>query len=139
MNYLITRSKYSKLVLASLAFATVHGLAVLFDDFQNGPIFCPFRLIFGIPCPMCGITRSIGALSRGQFDKSLHFNPLGILVALCALLLALPSEKLLSALQRRWQHFRSRTITYQLTWIVALYATLWIFDLLRVMTSFYSN
>jgi Protein of unknown function (DUF2752) len=52
---------------------------------NNGPILCPFRLLTGLPCPGCGLTRSFCAMSRGQFAMaaSYHlFGPLAYFVAL---------------------------------------------------------
>ncbi|MBM3786440.1 MAG: DUF2752 domain-containing protein [Acidobacteria bacterium] len=31
-----------------------------------GPVFCPFRLITGLPCPFCGMTRGVACLLRGK-------------------------------------------------------------------------
>ena len=43
---------------------------------------CPFYYFFKIPCPGCGLTRSIIELLKGNFVKSLEYNILGILVFL---------------------------------------------------------
>jgi hypothetical protein len=37
---------------------------------------CPMRLLFHIPCPSCGSTRAMAALSRFEFAEALRFNPL---------------------------------------------------------------
>ena len=33
---------------------------------------CPFKSLFGIPCPGCGLTTAAGQLFHGQFNASLH-------------------------------------------------------------------
>ena len=33
---------------------------------------CPFKSVFGIPCPGCGLTTATGQLLRGQFSASLR-------------------------------------------------------------------
>lgn len=38
---------------------------------------CTFRAIVGIPCPTCGITRTVLALADLEFSTALQTNPLG--------------------------------------------------------------
>jgi len=54
---------------------------------------CPFKQLFGLPCPGCGLTAAVGQFLHGQFGKSFQthaFAPifLGafVLMALVALL-----------------------------------------------------
>lgn len=51
------------------------------------PTLCPFRICTGHACPGCGLTRSIGALVRGDITLSLQYHPIGILIALQALII----------------------------------------------------
>jgi hypothetical protein len=37
---------------------------------------CAFKTITGLPCPTCGVTRTIIALSRGDVDRAVFLNPL---------------------------------------------------------------
>ncbi len=57
---------------------------------EPGPSFCPFRMWSGLPCPGCGLTRSVVALAHGDLAASLYFHPLGvaIVVGLLAIMLA---------------------------------------------------
>ncbi|MBX3315636.1 MAG: DUF2752 domain-containing protein [Phycisphaeraceae bacterium] len=45
---------------------------------------CIMRATMDLPCPGCGVTRSMTLLTRGRFAESWHMHPLGgpILVAL---------------------------------------------------------
>jgi Protein of unknown function (DUF2752) len=52
----------------------------------DGPVLCPFRLLTGLPCPFCGMTRSLLALGRGDVAASVALHPLGPAVALLAVL-----------------------------------------------------
>lgn len=52
----------------------------------DGPVLCPFRLVTGLPCPFCGMTRSLLALGRGDVAASVALHPLGPVVALLAVL-----------------------------------------------------
>lgn len=42
--------------------------------------FCLFQHFLAIPCPGCGITRSVESLMHLQFVRAIEFNPAGILV-----------------------------------------------------------
>jgi hypothetical protein len=33
---------------------------------------CPFKQLFGVPCPGCGLTTAIGQIFRGRVDSSFH-------------------------------------------------------------------
>lgn len=41
-----------------------------------GPSFCPFKVVTGLPCPGCGLTRATVALLHGDLATSFHFHPL---------------------------------------------------------------
>ncbi len=44
------------------------------------PSMCLFQRVWEIPCPGCGITRSLCALARGDLLLALNFNPAGFVV-----------------------------------------------------------
>jgi hypothetical protein len=54
-----------------------------------GPSFCPFKVATGLPCPGCGMTRSAVALLHGDFGASLYYHPLGVVIVLAAVAVAL--------------------------------------------------
>jgi hypothetical protein len=37
---------------------------------------CPFYWMTGRPCPLCGLTRGLFALAKGNWGDALHFNAL---------------------------------------------------------------
>lgn len=39
-------------------------------------IVCPFRLMTGWNCPLCGMTHSWHALLHGKLDKALSYHPI---------------------------------------------------------------
>lgn len=43
-------------------------------DHPAGIILCPFRLLTGWPCPMCGMTRGVAALLRARFADAIGFH-----------------------------------------------------------------
>lgn len=48
---------------------------------------CTFKRTFGIPCPNCGMTRSVIFTLHGEFDRALRMNPAGPLLVAGLLLL----------------------------------------------------
>jgi hypothetical protein len=68
--------------------AAMLGLALVWPQLPvHPPMACPLRTITGVPCPLCGMTRSVVALVHGHLLESLRFNPAGIVVAFLALAL----------------------------------------------------
>jgi hypothetical protein len=47
-------------------------------------IVCAFRTLTGLPCPTCGATRAVVALSRGAIGESFALNPLVPIAAAAA-------------------------------------------------------
>jgi hypothetical protein len=43
-------------------------------------IICPMQHFFSLPCPACGMTRSMSALLEFEIWQSFRFHPLGFLV-----------------------------------------------------------
>ena len=43
-----------------------------------GLIQCPFKLIFDIPCPICGMTRAFRELFKLNISKAIYYNILSI-------------------------------------------------------------
>ena len=45
---------------------------------------CPFFKFTGIPCPSCGLTRSLISLSQGDFKTSLQYHSFGLVLTAIA-------------------------------------------------------
>ncbi len=43
---------------------------------------CLYREFSGHPCPLCGMTRAVGAVLRGDFHRAVSLNPLSIFAVL---------------------------------------------------------
>lgn len=39
------------------------------------PELCSSRMLFGVDCPGCGMTRAFISISHGDFRRAWHFNP----------------------------------------------------------------
>jgi hypothetical protein len=78
---------------------------------------CPLRTVTGVPCPLCGMTRSVTAAVHGDLARSVFLNPAGIAVVVLAVALLLG--------------WRVRRITYA-TWLVpVLLGTMWAYQLFK--------
>lgn len=64
------------------------GAAMPPDWVMHGPQLCIFKIMSGIPCPGCGLTRSVVLLMHGDVSGSLFFHPLGVVFVLGAMVLA---------------------------------------------------
>jgi len=42
--------------------------------------FCPFKVIIGLPCPGCGMTRAFISLGQLNIVKAMTFNPFSIIL-----------------------------------------------------------
>jgi hypothetical protein len=62
----------------ALAFAWLRAVA---PPSPEAVPFCLFRRLLGLPCPGCGMTRALAALSRGDWRAALAFHPFSPLVA----------------------------------------------------------
>ena len=43
---------------------------------------CPYREVWNEPCPLCGVTRAVGAVLQGDFNRAVLLNPLSIFAVL---------------------------------------------------------
>jgi hypothetical protein len=62
--------------------AAVAGRA---DFLTHAPLLCPMRLLTGLRCPLCGMTRASLLLARGDFAAALRIHPLAPLVLALAI------------------------------------------------------
>jgi hypothetical protein len=53
---------------------------LLLDPPDTGIPWCPSAILFGVACPLCGLTRGVARLVRGDVGASLGFHPLAWLV-----------------------------------------------------------
>ncbi|MBS1689165.1 MAG: DUF2752 domain-containing protein [Bacteroidetes bacterium] len=75
--------------------ATIAGYAWLawnekYSNMQEntaGTSLCLFRHVTGIPCPSCGTTHALLALSHLHIADAFYFNPIGFILAFAMLIL----------------------------------------------------
>jgi hypothetical protein len=61
--------------------AAVLGALRLYDpDSQRHIVVCGFNWLSGLPCPLCGMTRALSLLTRGEWQRALEMHPLSPLL-----------------------------------------------------------
>lgn len=92
---------------------------------------CMLRRVTGMPCPTCGVTRSLRALGQGEVAAAVRFHPLGPLYYV--LLLAVMVRSAGIALSgRTWLERTARVLVWMLPFVatatVGLYVVrMWLF------------
>lgn len=92
---------------------------------------CSFRVLFGVPCPTCGMSTSWACLVRGRLVAACRANVGGTLLGLLAL--AGVPWSLAAAVRGRWTAWRPNgnvaagvlsaiTLIALLQWVMRLYA-----------------
>ena len=83
---------------------------VLPPEALQGPLLCPFRLLVGLPCPFCGLTRSAVLSARLDIGRAVAFHPLGPVALLILISAAIYSIVLLirPSLPSLWDLMMSR-------------------------------
>lgn len=85
---------------------------LLYGVYTFGGVPCPTKMITGIPCPSCGISRALGSLARGKIAESFQWHPLWPLALAWPVLYFLQQSERFPQLSRLW---RRRSL-----WIAAL-------------------
>ncbi|HEX7715187.1 MAG TPA: DUF2752 domain-containing protein [Bacillota bacterium] len=47
---------------------------------ETGPVLCLFRILWGIRCPGCGMTRALSCVLHAHFSQAFYYNSLVVLV-----------------------------------------------------------
>jgi len=72
--------KYEKVLKYRLPAFIALLLLIIMPSDGLGFSACIFYHITGLPCPVCGLTRSMSSILHFEFLKSLAYHPLGVLV-----------------------------------------------------------
>lgn len=104
---------------------------------QDAGTLCLFKSATGIPCPSCGITRSVLLLAQGNVMLALWINPLGIIAGLLLIIIPLwiivdlirNRLSLLAVYTRSEEIIRSQKMIY--IPLIALVALNWIWNITK--------
>lgn len=76
--------------LGALSLLHITGLLTLLTASLPHVTLCPFRLLTGLNCPGCGMTRSMVALAGGDLWCAACFNPFSFFLVAVAVLSLVP-------------------------------------------------
>lgn len=71
-------------IVLSIVYVLGVGWVILNKYLDINIILCPTKVIFGIPCPGCGITRALKLCFEGALGAAIQMNPNIILVWIIA-------------------------------------------------------
>ena len=111
----------------------VSGFLALIAVYGPVHIPCLFTTATGIPCPACGITRSVAASARGDLSMSLAYHPAGIGIAgiaFAALLIPTQTQRVYFAVSSTWGDLH---VAVRIALGVSLVAAAWAWNLQRVI------
>jgi hypothetical protein len=100
-------------LLALVALALLPCSAV-----HAGFFVCPFRHFLGIPCPGCGLTRSLWLAVHGEPGPSYRLHPLGFVLLL---VLVVWSADVVPTQRRAWRRFLVRSQGWVFLALVAVW------------------
>jgi hypothetical protein len=70
-------NKTSRIILWGSSLPVLLAASVLYFPFcKTGPVLCPTALLFGLPCPGCGLTRALGHATHGLFREAFDYHAL---------------------------------------------------------------
>jgi hypothetical protein len=93
-------------------------LAVCIPPHGTGITVCWMNRCTGIPCPGCGLTRSLSCGLRGLFPESFHYHPLGLLILALFTVICVVSLLPGSLRQRVTQYLEARAVCFNSAYLL---------------------
>jgi hypothetical protein len=93
-RYLIPRKLALICTGVLLCIVILHGMGIVSADRVESvlPLFCPFKALTGIPCPGCGMTRAILAVTKGDFHGAFSYNPFSFFLLFMVAISVVPGK-----------------------------------------------
>jgi len=89
---------------------------------ETSQSICPMKMLTGLPCPGCGITKSLVFAYRGEIYKSLSYHIFGFPAILaCIITIFVLSMELITGKEYFQNILYSRRLTYFLAFVLGGY------------------
>jgi hypothetical protein len=136
--------------IRSIRFSGIAFLFIVFVPFaiyarandgfvSGGGVPCVWRTVTGFPCPGCGLTRSLAAVSNFDVVSSIRFNVEGLLIIVFAVL-AVIAPRQVKALSRRMNERFAGFSMQKSMWIgFGIFSAVWVVNIWRVWSGFYPS
>ncbi len=110
-------------ILIAMLTIIIPYLIMLSDQHvESSQSLCPFKLLTGLPCPGCGITKSIIFLYKGELTKSLSYHIFGPFVILfCIVSIIVLTMEIITHKEYFNKLFYSSKVAYTLAFILGSY------------------
>ena len=117
-----TKRKCQGILIAMLTIIVPYLIMLSDSHIETSQSLCPFKLLTGLPCPGCGITKSIIFLYKGDIMKSLTYHIFGPLVILfCVVSVFVLTLEIITRKEYLNKLFYNSKVAYTLGFILATY------------------
>lgn len=91
-------------------------------DLEHAQSLCPFKMLTGLPCPGCGITKSMAFFYQGEYYKSISYHLFGPAVVVFSIgLFLLLAVELFSKKEIGARIFYNKPLSYTLAVVLGVY------------------
>lgn len=92
------------------------------DHLKSDQSLCPLKALTGMPCPSCGITKSMVYFYEGNLLKSIEYHILGpFVIAFCFFVIVLFAVELKTKKDYFQKYLYSRKLAYGLALFLIIY------------------
>ena len=107
---------------AVIILAFPYIVMVIDDQVELSQSFCPMKMLTGLPCPGCGITKALVFAYKGDICKSLSYHILGFpVLAACIVSIVVLGMEIITGKEYFQKILYSRRLAYFLAFILGGY------------------